>query len=70
MTEYLTREDGHSYETPIVEEAQCAYCGASITQRAEGRRRKFCDSTCRSGSYRGSKVTARVKKNAKRSARS
>jgi hypothetical protein len=61
MTEYQTREDGKPYETRVIAETTCGYCGASITQRAEGRTRQFCDSTCRSGSYRKSRVTHRVK---------
>lgn len=65
MTEYETREDGQPYETEVVATASCAYCGNPITQRAEGRRRKFCDSTCRSGSYRDSKPTRRVKQGRK-----
>lgn len=65
MAEYMTREDGQPYETAVVEETICAYCGASITQRAEGRRRLFCDSSCRSGSYRGSKPSKTVKTGSK-----
>lgn len=60
MSEYLTREDGRPYESGIVAETVCAYCGESITQRAEGRRRLFCDATCRSGSYRKSRPSKRV----------
>lgn len=70
MTEYNTREDGEEYASPVLFETTCGYCGASITNRTEGRPRKYCDSTCRSGAYRRSKPRRTTKMGLKKTKRS
>lgn len=48
------REDGIPHVTPVVDARMCEFCGSPIEVRKEGRRRRFCDSTCRTGAHRRS----------------
>jgi ribosomal protein L24E len=56
-----TREDGADYVTKVVASAVCEYCGNLLVVHAEGRPPRFCGSGCRSGAFRRSKVTKRLK---------
>jgi len=41
------REDGHEHLSPCIGHTRCEECGGQIPLFAEGRRRRFCDPTCR-----------------------
>lgn len=58
-----TREDGATYETGIADydPGVCGYCGMQLVARRKGRPPRFCGPTCRSGAYRHSTPTRKVK---------
>lgn len=53
------REDREPYASPVVDTHPCGFCGELVPQRATGRPRQYCDTTCRTAAHRQSTNSGR-----------